>query len=40
MFQTISRLYSEGRISAAGVRNAAERGWITAGEAGRILAGH
>ena len=37
MFETIKRLYREGRIHEKGVRNAVKRKWITEEEANEIL---
>ncbi len=37
MRETIKRLYIEGRLTVAGVEKAVAKGWITRGEADRIL---
>lgn len=39
MYANIKRLYTAGRLSAAGVNNAVARGWITQQQADEILGG-
>ena len=38
MYERIKRLYQEGRLSEAGVRNAAKKGLITEEQAEEIIA--
>lgn len=37
MYETLRRLYLEGRLSDTGLQNAVEKGWITTDERERIL---
>lgn len=39
MYDRLKRLYSEGKIDGNGIKNAVEKGWITAEEAGEIISG-
>lgn len=39
MFETVKRLYQSGKLTAAGVQRAVEKGWITRDEALAILNG-
>lgn len=38
MYETLKRLFLNGKLSADGLRNAVERGWLTQDEASRIIA--
>ncbi len=38
MYETVKRLYLEGRIAEAGLDNAISRGWITADDKEAIMA--
>ena len=37
MFETVKRLYQSGKLTAAGVQRAVEKGWITEAQAHDIL---
>lgn len=38
MFETLNRLYSEGRLTETGLQNAVVKGWITQEQADEIIA--
>lgn len=38
MFERLKRLYSEGKIDEAAIRNAVTKGWLTEEQANEILA--
>ena len=38
MYETLKRLYDEGKLTEKGIRNAVKRGWITQEQAEEILA--
>ena len=38
MYETLKRLFLNGKLSADGLRNAVKKGWLTQDEASRITA--
>ena len=37
MFERLKRLYNEGKLDEAAIRNAVEKGWLTEEQANKIL---